>query len=76
VVDAIVAAASTGSIGDGKVWSTPGRRGGPRPHRGARLGSPLGAPRRRASGRPCGSAPGRRTLRHEAARQALLARPT
>ncbi|HEU0100876.1 MAG TPA: P-II family nitrogen regulator, partial [Mycobacteriales bacterium] len=23
VIDAIVAAASTGSIGDGKVWSTP-----------------------------------------------------
>ena len=35
VVDAVVKAARTGKIGDGKVWVTPGRDGGPRPDRGA-----------------------------------------
>ena len=41
VVDAIVQAAGTGSIGDGKVWTHPGRRGGPGPHRRARRRSAL-----------------------------------
>ena len=36
VVDAVVEAASTGQIGDGKVWVDHDRRGRPGPHRGAR----------------------------------------
>ena len=41
MVDVIVRAARTGKIGDGKVWSTDGRNGGPGPHGRARSGSPV-----------------------------------
>ena len=36
VIDVIVKSAQTGRIGDGKVWTAPGRRRRPGPHRGAR----------------------------------------
>ena len=41
VMDVIVKAAATGRIGDGKVWSRPGRHGRPGPHRRARAGRAL-----------------------------------
>jgi hypothetical protein len=41
VLEVMAKAAHTGSIGDGKVWSTPRRRGGPRAHRRAGRGSPV-----------------------------------
>ena len=41
VVDAIVAAARTGKIGDGKVWVTAGRGGHPGPYRRARPRRPV-----------------------------------
>ena len=46
VVDAIVTAARTGKIGDGKVWVTGGRRGRPGPYRRARPGRALSRQRR------------------------------
>ena len=42
VVDAVVEAARTGKIGDGKVWVTPGRQRDQGPHRRARSGRRLG----------------------------------
>ena len=41
VIDAIVDAAQTGKIGDGKVWSVAGRRGCSSAHRGTWSGSPV-----------------------------------
>ena len=43
-IDVVVKAAQTGRIGDGKVWSRPGRHGRPRPHRRARRRGALGRP--------------------------------
>ena len=41
VVEAIMAVARTGRIGDGKIFVTPGRGGDPHPHRRARRGRAL-----------------------------------
>ena len=68
VVDAIVKAARTDKIGDGKIWVTDGRSRHPDPHRGDRTSMPSeaaaggAAVTRAAPGSPAGSDEGRRPL--------------
>ena len=75
IVDAVVEAARTGKIGDGKVWVTAGRGRGAGPHRRARsrrglseMTSPGGARRSaEVTGRPALGGSGRRRREERAA---------